>query len=119
ASVERELDQAMADMREMEQHHAEDLRNFEQSLYEQVLREGATFTVGKANDGNGHADTGLGEKIKTAREEHGLSMRQLGDLCGISHTSVQRLEQYGRGDGLETVLQRLGLEQTPAPEAVR
>jgi transcriptional regulator with XRE-family HTH domain len=31
------------------------------------------------------------------RRRHGLTQRQLGDLAGVAHTSVQRLESLSRG----------------------
>jgi hypothetical protein len=110
APVERELEQTLSDMSAMEQRHKQDLEDFETSLYEQILREGATLTVGKVN-GNGHADEDMGVAIRAARAKRNLSLRQVGELAGISHSQVQRLEQMGRGEGLSEVMTALGLEQ--------
>jgi DNA-binding transcriptional regulator YiaG len=115
APVESELQQALSDMAAMEARHKQDLEDFQTSLYEQILREGATLTVGKVN-GNGHADSEVASEIKHARAKRNMSLRQLGELAGVSHSQVQRLEQTGRGDGLEAVLSALQLNGEVANE---
>jgi transcriptional regulator with XRE-family HTH domain len=37
------------------------------------------------------------------RRRHGLTQRQLGELAGVAHTTVQRLESLGRGAYPRTV----------------
>jgi hypothetical protein len=109
AEVEAELDRALADMSEMEERHRQDLKDFEEMLYHRVVSEGVSIHIGAAN-GNGHVNSDLGDQIKSARSKRNLSLRQLGELAGVSHSQVQRLEQSGRGEGLEAVLKALGME---------
>jgi DNA-binding transcriptional regulator YiaG len=109
ASVETELDTAVADLAAAEERHKEDLEQFQESLYQRVMSEGLTFTVGgKTNGANGHAN--VGNDIKSKREKMNLSQRQLAELSGVSHSQVQRIEQHGKGEGLEAVLKALGME---------
>ena len=35
--------------------------------------------------------------LASHRRRHGLTQRQLGELAGVAHTTVQRLESLGRG----------------------
>ena len=42
------------------------------------------------------------------RRRHGLTQRQLGELAGVAHTSVQRLESLSRGAYPRTI-QKLAL----------
>jgi hypothetical protein len=108
ANVEAELERALSDMATMEQRHESDLRDFEEDLTQRILAEGVSLTVGKAN---GHAsDHSLGEAIKHARIKRNMSQRALGELAGISHTQVGRLEAYGYGEGLQEVLAKLELQ---------
>ena len=116
ADVERELDQALADMGQMEERHAQDLKDFEGSLLDRIRAEGLTIQVGKATNGNGYANQSLGDEIKSARSKRNLSQRELGDLAGISHSQVGRIEQYGRGDGIEAVMKALGMEDQHAAD---
>jgi hypothetical protein len=109
ADVEAELDRATADLAAAEQRHEQDLRDFEGSLLDRIRAEGLTIQVGKAPNGNG-ADHSVGDSIKSARAKRNLSQRQLGDLAGVSHTQIGRLESWGRGDGLEAVMKALGME---------
>jgi Helix-turn-helix domain len=112
APVEAELQQTLADMSAMEARHKQDLEDYQHDLYEQIMRDGATFTVGKTNgSANGHADVELGSAIHSARSKRNLSLRQLAELSGVSHSQIQRLEQTGRGEGLEQVLAALKLDQ--------
>ena len=37
------------------------------------------------------------------RRRHGLTQRQLGELAGVAHTTVQRSESLGRGAYPQTV----------------
>jgi hypothetical protein len=109
APMEQELERALSDMAAMEQRHETDLRDFEEDLTQRILAEGVSITVGK---GNGHdADHSLGEAIKHARTKRNLSQRQLGELCGISHTQIGRLEAHGYGEGLSQVLATLEPQQ--------
>jgi hypothetical protein len=110
ADVEAELDRAVADLSAAEQRHAQDLKDFEETLYQRVMTEGVSIHIGKAPNGNG-VDTDIGTAIKAARSKCNLSLRQLGELAGVSHSQVQRLEQTGRGEGLEQVLAALKLDQ--------
>jgi hypothetical protein len=112
-SVEHELEQAFADMSAMEARHRQDLQDYQEQLYADILRDGATLTVGKAN-GNGHADSELGGQIKSVRCRKNLSLRQLGELAGVSHSQLDRIERTGRGDGLEAVLAALGMDEHEA-----
>jgi DNA invertase Pin-like site-specific DNA recombinase len=113
AAVEAELDRTVADLKDAEERHAQDLRDFEGSLLDRIRAEGLTIQVGKAAaNGNGHVDESLGDQIKSARAKRNLSQRQLGDLAGVSHTQVGRIETFGRGEGLEAVMAALGLQDT-------
>jgi DNA-binding transcriptional regulator YiaG len=126
ASVEQELDSALADMAQMEARHEQDMKDFESDLTSRILQEGVSITVGRANGhGNGAADHSLGDAIKHARVRKNLSQRQLAERCDISHTEVQRIEQLGYGKNIEQVMAVLGMEGkaggllgTPAPEAL-
>jgi DNA invertase Pin-like site-specific DNA recombinase len=106
ADVERELDRATSDLAAAEERHAQDLKDFEETLYQRVMTEGVSIHIGA----NGHANSDVGDAIKSARAKRNLSLRQLGELAGVSHSQVQRLEQSGRGEGLEAVLSALGME---------
>jgi transcriptional regulator with XRE-family HTH domain len=49
------------------------------------------------------------------RRRRGLTQRQLGELAGVAHTTVQRLESLGRGAYPQTVRKlalALGVEPT-------
>jgi hypothetical protein len=122
ADVEQELDRATADLAAAEERHAQDLKDFEETLYQRVMTEGVTINIGKAPNGNGHADVNVGDAIKSARAKRNLSMRQLGEMVGTSHAAIDRLERTGRGEHLDAVLKVLGMEDTsgllntPAPE---
>jgi DNA invertase Pin-like site-specific DNA recombinase len=107
ADVERELDRAVADLTAAEERHAQDLKDFEETLYQRVMTEGVSIHIGA--NGNGHANSDVGDAIKSARAKRNLSLRQLGELAGISHSQVQRLEQSGRGEGLSEVMKALGM----------
>jgi DNA-binding transcriptional MerR regulator len=113
ATVEAELQQALADMEQMEQRHAQDLDDQMHALYEQIMRDGAHFTIGGMN-GNGGVDEDMGLAIKSARHKRNLSLRALSELSGVSTSQVHRLEQIGRGEGLEQVLAALNMEQEHA-----
>jgi DNA invertase Pin-like site-specific DNA recombinase len=115
ADVEAELDRATADLSAAEQRHAQDLKDFEETLYQRVMTEGVSIHIGKAPNGNG-ADHELGEAIKTARVKKNLSQRQLGELVGISHTEVGRIEQHGAGKDMARVMQALGMDQLNATD---
>lgn len=41
--------------------------------------------------------------LATHRRRHGLTQRQPGELAGVAHTTVQRLESLGRGAYPRTV----------------
>jgi transcriptional regulator with XRE-family HTH domain len=41
--------------------------------------------------------------LATYRRRQGLTQRQLGELAGVAHTTVQRLESLGRGAYPQTV----------------
>jgi transcriptional regulator with XRE-family HTH domain len=49
------------------------------------------------------------------RRKRGLTQRQLGELAGVAHTSVQRLESLKRGAYPQT-LRKLGTALGVAPE---
>jgi transcriptional regulator with XRE-family HTH domain len=49
------------------------------------------------------------------RRRHGLTQRQLGELAGVAHTTVQQLESLGRGAYPQTVRKlATALEVEPA-----
>ena len=48
----------------------------------------------------------LGEKIKQARQERGLTQKQLGDLCGMADSAIRRYES-GRGNPTQKTLERI------------
>jgi DNA invertase Pin-like site-specific DNA recombinase len=112
AAVEQELDQALTDMAQMEERHQQDMKDFEEDLTARILREGVSITVGRAN-GNG-AEHSVGEAIKSARVRKNLSQRQLGELVGISHTEVGRIEQHGVGKDIDKVMSVLGMTSDEA-----
>lgn len=122
-SVERELDTALADLAQAEERHREDLKNFEDSLYSRIMSEGVHVRIGGHTNGNGHATPeGLGEQIRSARAKRNISQRKLAELANLSgHTAIQRLEETGKGEGLDAVLKVLGIEPDTgslAPERV-
>ncbi len=49
------------------------------------------------------------------RRQRGLTQRQLGELAGVAHTTVQRLESLDRGAYPQT-LRKLALALGVAPE---
>ena len=49
------------------------------------------------------------------RRRHGLTQRELGELAGVAHTTVQRLESLGRGAYPQT-LRKLATALGVAPE---
>ena len=53
--------------------------------------------------------------LSTHRRRRGLTQRELGELAGVAHTTVQRLESLGRGAYPSTVRKlALALEVEPA-----
>jgi DNA-binding XRE family transcriptional regulator len=119
ACVEQELDTALADLDQAEARHKSDLTDFEEDVTRRILADGVSITVGKAPNGNGAANTDLGDAIKTARIKRNLSQRQLAERCDISHTEVQRIEQLGYGKNIEQVMAALEMaHEAPTPEAL-
>jgi transcriptional regulator with XRE-family HTH domain len=53
--------------------------------------------------------------LATHRRRRGLTQRQLGELAGVAHTTVQRLESLSRGAYPQTI-QRLAFALGIAPE---
>ncbi len=53
--------------------------------------------------------------LATHRRRRGLTQRQLGDLAGVAHTTVQQLESLGRGAYPQT-LRKLALALGVEPE---
>ncbi len=51
------------------------------------------------------------------RRRRGLTQRQLGDLAGVAHTTVQRLESLSRGAYPQT-LRKLAVALGVEPEAL-
>ena len=51
------------------------------------------------------------------RRRRGLTQRQLGELAGVAHTTVQRLESLGRGAYPRT-LRKLAVALGVEPEAL-
>ncbi len=51
------------------------------------------------------------------RRRRGLTQRQLGELAGVAHTTVQRLESCGRGAYPQTV-RKLAVALGVEPEAL-
>lgn len=111
--VEKELDQALADMSAMEARHAEDLTNFQETLYSKIMSDGLTLTLGGKANGNGRSTPeGLGETIRAIRAKRNMSQRQLAEAAGLSgHSAIQRLEETGKGEGLSEVMKVLGIEE--------
>ena len=53
--------------------------------------------------------------LATHRRRRGLTQRQLGELAGVAHTTVQRLESLSRGAYPQT-MQKLATALGVAPE---
>ena len=53
--------------------------------------------------------------LVTHRRRHGLTQKQLGELAGVAHTTVQRLESLSRGAYPQT-LRKLATALGIAPE---
>ena len=53
--------------------------------------------------------------LATHRRQRGLTQRQLGELAGVAHTTVQRLESLSRGAYPQT-MQKLALALKVEPE---
>ncbi len=53
--------------------------------------------------------------LATHRQRRGLTQRQLGELAGVAHTTVQRLESLSRGAYPRT-MQKLATALGIAPE---
>ena len=55
----------------------------------------------------------IGEKIRAARTEKGLTQKQLGDKCGMADSAIRRYES-GRGnptlDTVDRIAEALGME---------
>ena len=57
----------------------------------------------------------IGEQIKTARQEAGLTLRQLAELTGVAHNHISRIEQGRYNVNLDTlsdIADALGLKPT-------
>ena len=55
--------------------------------------------------------------LATHRRRRGLTQRQLGELAGVAHTTVQQLESFGRGAYPQTV-RKLALALWVEPETL-
>ena len=53
--------------------------------------------------------------LATHRRQHGLTQRELGELAGVAHTTVQQLESLKRGAYPQT-LRKLATALGVAPE---
>ena len=53
--------------------------------------------------------------LATLRRQRGLTQRQLGELAGVAHTTVQRLESLRRGAYPQTI-QKLALALRVEPK---
>ena len=53
--------------------------------------------------------------LASHRRQRGLTQRQLGELAGVAHTTVQRLESLGRGAYPQTI-QRLAIALRVEPK---
>ncbi len=62
-------------------------------------RPASTPSTGRHEVGRGTPLPGLGAH----RRQRGLTQRQLGELAGVAHTTVQRLESLRRGAYPQTV----------------
>lgn len=45
----------------------------------------------------------IGKKIRTLRERHNISIRQLGNAIGVSHTYVLKIENGDRRPSIDVV----------------
>ncbi|MFD7978910.1 helix-turn-helix domain-containing protein [Streptomyces sp. NPDC059071] len=61
----------------------------------------------------------IGARIRTAREDAGLSQVELGEQAGVDHKTIHRVE-YGKSDpGLGTLLLIADAIDVPLAELVR
>ena len=73
----------------------------------------STPSTGRHEVGRGAPLPGLGAH----RRQRGLTQRQLGELAGVAHTTVQRLESLERGAYPQTV-RKLAAALGVEPEAL-
>ncbi len=46
----------------------------------------------------------FGEKLRTVRKQHGLTLIQLGDMLGVHHSHIGRIEQGYKRPSIDLVL---------------
>ena len=46
----------------------------------------------------------IGEWLKTIREEKNLSQRELGEMCGMTHTTISKIEAGKWSFGIDTLI---------------
>jgi DNA-binding XRE family transcriptional regulator len=104
SGLEAELATVKADYAAAQARMDQEIEQAREDITTELIREGIHIRV--PSNGNG-ADHNLGADIKHARIKRNLSQRQLGELVGISHTEVGRIEQHGTGKDIERVMAAL------------
>jgi len=113
AKLEMRMDATIAAMGKMEAEHSEEMIEWEKDVMSRVVKlyglPGSLLQAKARTDSEDREQSELGSRIKTAREQAGMSQQQLGELAGASKASISRLEQTGRSDAMDRVLKVLHL----------